>query len=305
MTLFLDILTKVTLPIITLVVLGYALQGRLKLDIGTLNRIQVYVVMPAFLVHFLATAKQPLSAIWPVLGVGFLLFSLLIPIGWLTAALFRQRSSLGPMMGLGAGYANVGFFGIPVAQLAFGSGSVIYMSVMTVVASVLICTVGVALLAPASASKLGKLRSAFSTPLMPSVALGLALRGLDVDLPSVVTQPLQLLGSIFTPLALYTLGAQVADSKIARLEVVPQVLMLMLRFLIAPALAWALCHAFGFSRDITDVLVVAAATPVGVLLTIFAVEYKTEPEFISAAVVISTALSPLFVTAWVIAVRLL
>ena len=103
---FVDILTRVTLPIITLAVLGFTLQGHLKLDIGTLNRVQVYVVMPAFLVHFLATAKQPLSAIWPVLGAGFLLFALLIPIGWLTAALFRQRSSLGPMMGLGSGYAK-------------------------------------------------------------------------------------------------------------------------------------------------------------------------------------------------------
>jgi malate permease and related proteins len=305
MTLFLDILTKVTLPIITLVVLGYTLQGRLKLDIGTLNRIQVYVVMPAFLVNFLATAKQPLSVIWPVLGMGFLLFGMLIPIGWVVAVLFRQRSSLGPMMGLGSGYANVGFFGIPVAQLAFGSSSVIYMSVMTAAVTILICTVGVALLAPSGASKLGKLRSAFSTPLMPSVALGLALRGLDVELPVVLTQPMVLLGSIFTPLALYTLGAQVAASKVARFEVVPQALMLALRFLIAPALAWSLCHALDFPRDITNVLVVAAATPVGVLLTIFAVEYKTESEFISAAVVLSTALSPLFVTAWVIAVRAL
>jgi malate permease and related proteins len=305
MTLFLDILTKVTLPIITLVVLGYALQSRLKLDIGTLNRIQIYVVMPAFLINFLASAKQPLSAIWPVLGVGFLLFTVLIPIGWIIAAVFRQRSSLGPMIGLGSGYANVGFFGIPVAQLAFGSGTVIYMTVMTVVATVLICTVGVALLAPAGASKLGKLKSAFSTPLMPSVALGLTLRGFDVELPPVVSQPMVLLSSIFTPLALYTLGAQVAESKIDRFEPVPQIILLAQRFLIAPALAWGLCHLFGFSHDITSVLVVAAATPVGVLLTIFAMEYKTEPEFISAAVVISTALSPIFVTAWVIAMRML
>jgi hypothetical protein len=34
-------------------------------------------------------------------------------------------------------------------------------------------------------------------------------------------------------------------------------------------------------------------------------EYKTEAEFISTAVVVSTALSPLFVTAWILAVRLL
>ena len=218
MTLFLDILTKVTLPIITLVVLGFALQNRLKLDIGTLNRVQVYVVMPAFLVHFLATAKQPLSAIWPVFYAGGLLFLLVIPLGWLMAFVFRLRPSLRSMMGLATGYANVGFFGIPVTQLAFGSDSVIYMSVMTALTAVMICTVGVVLLAPPGGSKLGKLKTVFETPLVPAVIIGLLLRGLNVELPDMVSEPMRFLGSIFTPLALYTLGAQVAASKITRLE---------------------------------------------------------------------------------------
>jgi predicted permease len=61
----------------------------------------------------------------------------------------------------------------------------------------------------------------------------------------------------------------------------------------------------GLPHDITAVIVVAAATPVGVLVTIFAAEYKTEPEFISTAVVITTLLSPLFVTGWILATRLL
>jgi malate permease and related proteins len=99
MDLFVEILNRVTLPIITLVVLGYVLQSRLKLDIATLNRVQVYVVMPAFLVHFLATGKQPLSAIWPVFYVGIVLFMFLIPIGWLVTLLFRQR----PHDGIGHG----------------------------------------------------------------------------------------------------------------------------------------------------------------------------------------------------------
>jgi malate permease and related proteins len=305
MDLFVEILTRVTLPIITLVAIGWGLQGRLKLDVGTLNRVQMYVVMPAFLVHFLASSKQPLSVIWPVFYVGFVLFLFLIPIGWLATMLFRQRAALGPMMGLGTGYANVGFFGIPVVQLAFGSDKLIYMSVMTALTTILICTVGVWLLAPAGGSKFGKLKTAFDTPLIPSVALGLLLRGFDVELPTVVAQPMQFLGSIFTPLALYTLGAQIAASKIVRFEVGPQVLMLILKFLVAPSMAWALCWYMGFARDVSDVIVVAAATPVGVLITIFAAEYKTEPEFISTAVVVSTILSPLFVTGWIMATRLL
>ena len=113
MDLFVDILTRVTLPIITLVALGWALQGRLKLDVATLNRIQVYVVMPAFLIHFLSSGKQPLSVIWPVVYFGLVQFLILIPLGWLLVILFRQRASLGPIMGLGHGLRQCRLFRHP------------------------------------------------------------------------------------------------------------------------------------------------------------------------------------------------
>lgn len=304
MSLFLEILTQVTLPIIMLVALGWLLQPRLKLDIGSLNRLQVYVVMPAFLVHFLSTGNQPLEVIWPVVYFGLVQFLVLIPLGWLLVLAFRMRRSLGPMMGLGTAYANVGFFGIPVTQLAFGADYLIYQSVLTALMAILVCTAGVWLLAPAGGGKLGKLRNAFETPLIPSVILGITLRGFEIELPSLVSQPMQFLGSIFTPLALYTLGAQVAAARAVKFEVGPQTLMLVLKFLAAPMLSWGICYAMGLPEDITAVIVVAAATPVGVLITIFAAEYQTESEFISTAVVISTALSPLFVTGWILATRL-
>lgn len=305
MDLFSDIVLKVTLPIIALVALGWALQSRLKLDVGTLNRIQVYVVMPAFLVHFLSSGKQPIDVVWPVFYFGIVQFLILIPLGWLLVILFRLRPSLGPMMGLGTAYANVGFFGIPVTQLAFGSDYLIHQSVLTALMSILVCTIGVWLLAPSGGGILSKLKTAFETPLIPSVLIGLALRGFQIELPVVLSQPMQFLGSIFTPLALYTLGAQIASAPLGRFEVVPQTLILVLKFLVAPLLSLWLCHVMEFTPDVTAVLVVAAATPVGVLITIFAAEYKNEPEFISMAVVVSTALSPVFVTGWILAMRLM
>ena len=304
MTMFVDILTKVTLPIITLVALGWLLQPKLKLDVASLNRVQVYVVMPAVLVHFLSAGKQPLSVVWPVVYFGIVQFMILIPIGWLLVLLLRMRKSLGPMMGLGTAYANVGFFGIPVTQLAFGPDYLIHQSVLTALMAVLVCTLGVWLLAPAGGG-LSKLRTAFETPLIPSVGIGLTLRGLEIELSPVVSQPLQFLGSIFTPLALYTLGAGIAAQKIIRFELAPQLLILFLKFLFAPIVSWMICRVMGLPSDVTAVLVVAASTPVGVLITIFAAEYKTEADFISTAVVISTALSPIFVTAWILAIRLL
>ena len=304
MQLFIDIVTKVTLPIIVVVMLGYLLQPRLKLDVATLNRLQVYVVMPAFFVHFLSSGRQPIGVVWPVVYFGIVQFLILIPLGWLIAIVFRLRPTLGPMMGLGAAYANVGFFGVPVTQLAFGADYLIYQSVMAALMAIMTTTVGVWVMAPGGGSLFGKLRVAFETPLIPSVIVGLALRGFEVELPPLVAQPMQFLGSIFTPLALYTLGAQVAASQIGRIEWGPQSLLLVLKFLIAPALTWQICLVMGLPPDITAVIVVAASTPVGVLITIFAAEYKMEPEFISTAVVISTALSPIFVTAWILATRL-
>lgn len=304
MDLFLDILLKVTLPICALVAIGYLMQPKLKLDVSTLNRLQVYVVMPAFFVHFLSTGKQPIGVVWPVFYLGIVQFMVLIPIGWLLVIAFRMRPSLGPMMGLGTAYANVGFFGIPVTQLAFGTDYLIYPSVMAALMAIMVCTLGVWILAPGQGGYLSKLKTAFETPLIPSIMLGLLLKGLDIEPPPVIAQPMQLLGSIFTPLALYTLGAQVAAARSVRIEIAPQAIILAMKFLAAPALTWALGAFMDFPRDVLSVLVVASATPVGVLITIFASEYKTESEFISTAVVISTALSPIFVTAWIIAMRL-
>jgi predicted permease len=305
MDIFLDILSRVTLPIVALAALGYLLQPWLKLDIGTLTRLQVNVVMPAFLIHFLSAGKQPLDVVWLVASLAVVQFMILIPLGWLMVLAFRMRPTLGPIMGLGTAYANVGFFGIPVTQLAFGSEYLLHQSVLTAMMTILVCTLGVWLLSPSRGGMLGKLRAAFETPLIPSVVLGLGLRYFDVELPPVASEPLQLLGAIFTPLALYTLGAQIAAAKSLRLEFLPQAVILALKLAVSPLITLYLCRLMGVPLDVMQVMVVAAATPVGVLITIFAAELKAEPEFISTATVISTVLSPLTVTAWIIAARLI
>ena len=305
MELFLDILTRVTLPIIALAALGYLLQPWLKLDVGTLTRLQVNVVMPAFLIHFLSAGKQPLDIVWLVATLSVVQYMILIPLGWLLVMVFRLRSTLGPITGLGTAYANVGFFGIPVTQLAFGSEYLLHQSVMTAMTTILICSLGVWLLSPAGGGVLGKMRTAFETPLLPSVAIGLGLRYFEIEMPPLVSQPLQLLGAIFTPLALYTLGAQIASAKSLRMEVLPQAVIGSLKLAASPLITLYLCQFMGVPMDVTQVMVVAAATPVGVLITIFAAEFKAEPEFIATATVITTALSPLTVTAWILAVRLI
>jgi malate permease and related proteins len=305
LAIFIDILTNVTLPIIALIAMGWALQSRLKLDVGTLNRLQINVIMPCFFIFTLSTSKQPLSAVWPTALFMLIQFLFLIPLGWLIAMAFRMKPETRPVVGLGMAYANVGFFGVPVTLLAFGPDYLIHVSIMAVFMAVLAVTVGVWLLAPGGTGLFSKLRTAFETPLIPAIALGLVLRGFDLQMPPVLSQPVQMMGQTFTALALYTLGAQVASSPLTNVRFGPQALMVVLKFVLAPAVTWALAHYLELPRDLIDMLVVLTATPVGVIITIYCIEYNRDPDFIASSVVITTALSPLFVSGWILLTRLI
>ncbi len=306
MDIFLDIATKVTLPIVAIAALGFIMQSRINLDVASINRLLMHVVMPCFLVHFLSTAKQPIGEIWPTVTFTLLQFAVLIPIGWLVALLFRLPAHFGPLMAMATVYANVGNYGIPLVQLAFPAEFILHQSVITSLMTMLMVTVGAWLLAPdtGKGGMLSRLGMAFETPTIPAVIVGLTLRAFDTPLPTVIATPVAFLGATFPPLALYALGAQLATRTDGQLSYGRLTLVVLLKLLIAPAVTWGLAVAMALPDDLADLMVVAAATPVGVLLALFCAEYNREPKFMNSAILVTTALSPVTVTGWVLLTRL-
>ena len=123
-----------------------------------------------------------------------------------------------------------------------------------------------------------------------------------VSLPRVIGYPLELVAGANTPAALIALGAQlgVGGWAVSRLSVG---LGVGLRLVLGPLLTWAALIPLGLPEGMNDLLLVGAATPVGILLAIFCMEYRGEAKLASAIVAISTALSPLAVTALVYLAR--
>jgi len=304
--LFIDIAINVTLPIVSISALGYLMQARIRLDVSSINRLLVTVIMPCFLVHFLVSARQPVSEIWPVAYFTIVQFLILIPVGWLAALAFGLPRVFGPLMAMATVYANVGNYGIPLVQLAFPSEFILHQSVITALMTMLMVTVGTWLLAPGDkkATFSSRLAKAFETPIIPAVILGLSLRALDIRLPQAIGTPVELLGATFPPLALFAMGAQLATRTAGAVDIARLSLILILKLVIAPAMTWGLAIAMGMPEQLTDLLVVAAATPIGILLALFCVEYGREPKFINTAILISTVLSPFTVTAWVMLTRI-
>jgi len=297
---------NVTLPIVALVGLGFGAQWKLRLDVPSLNRLLVFVIMPAFLIHFLSSACQPISELWPTIYFTAIQFVLLILLGWLAAKLFRVPMEFAPILAMATVYANVGNYGIPLVKLAFPERFMLHQSVITSMMTMLIVSVGAWMLAPKreETGVLVRLKIAFETPVVPAVLVGIALRAAEIRLPAIVATPLELIGSTFPPLALFALGAQLAETGRGALKVGPMSLLLVLKLMLAPALTWGLAIALSIPDDLTELYVVAAATPVGVLLALFCAEYDRQPRFVSGAVLISTLLSPIFVTGWILVMRL-
>lgn len=303
MDIFVDILTRITAPIVALMALGWIAQHWLLLDAPSLSRMLVHVVLPCAFVHFLTTADLPLAAVWPTVWFTVLSFAVLLALGWAVAVPFERMRGSAVVIGLAAAFPNTGNYGIALAQLAFEPGYLLHQTVIVCLHSILIVLVGVWLLDNRKRGPGAALQALLRSPMIIAIAAGLLLKGFEIDLPPLVGEPLRIMAGAYTPLALFTLGVQLAGAQVAIFRV-PVFLATALKLLVAPALTWAMCAALGFDDGLTDVLVVASAAPVGVLLAIFCAEYDRAPNLASASVLLTTVLSPLIVTGWLLAVRL-
>lgn len=283
--------------------LGWIIQRTLTLDVGTLSKLLVNVILPCALFHFLTTANLPLREVWPTVWFTILQFIALTGIGWAVAALCRVEKSLQPVIGLTAAFANSGNFGLPVAQLAFPPDYLLHQTLIVSLHSILIVPYGILVLASRRGGVSQSIRALVTSPMILAVAAGLLIKGYQIELPQLVAHPIKLVADAYIAIALLTLGVQLAETKFS-LSHGPVWLAVGMKMLLAPALSWGFLLLTGFEPGLKDMLVVAAAAPAGVLLAIFCTEYRRAPEVAGAIVLVSTVLSPIAVTAWIWLVRL-
>jgi len=298
-----EVVVGVTLPIVLLAAGGFALHTRLSFDVATLNRLLVHGAFPCFIIVTLAEARIPLAQVQGTAIFTVVQFAVLLAVGWWAARAARLDDSSRPLVALTCAFPNGGNFGIPVIELAFGGDLVTHQVVIVSIHTVLLLLVVPLVYARGRTSVLGHARALVETPMLPAVALGLALNALDWSIPEVIRTPMDTLGRAYVGLALVSLGAQLARSGL-RVPARATATAVGLRLLAAPALTAAAVFLLPFAAELRALLLVSTCAPAGILLAIFAVEYQAKEELASAVIFVSTLLAPLVVTAALVAVRL-
>ena len=279
-------------------------QKRVGLDLPTLTRINFWMFVPAFLwVHIFESTLD-----WGQLRAILLHFALFFPllgvVGWWGARLVQPSDRLRRAITASVLFYNSGNYGIPVAQLAFpGQGLPLQIqAAIVMLQNTANFSIGLALVAGGRGRRRDTLGAIFKLPMIYVLVGAWTLRALHLAPPRPLNTALHWLSDALVPVAVCTLGAQMAGLRVPRLNRA-LLLSLGLRLLVAPLLGFAVVRGLGLHGTLAQSLTLSTAFPTAVNSALLALEFDNEPEFAAAAVFYSTLFSTLTVSFVIWALR--
>ncbi len=259
-----------------------------------LNRFVVWLCLPALIFESTATAR--LEDIW---HPGFIWVTIIATLGVFAATVIWKLCSgrglaSASIDGLGAGYANTGYVGIPLCLLVLGDeglepaliASLIVVCLLFALAVVLI-EVGLQTekrLSPA----IRKVALALAkNPLVVTPIIGGLWNVLDIGLNQPAITFLDMLGGATTPCALVSLGAFLAAKHTGSANGAYG--LVALKLVVHPLITWVLAyHVFHLPEFWAKAAVLLAALPTGTGPYMLAELYQREPAVVSRTILFST-----------------
>ena len=283
------------LPIIMLSGAGFALGKLLHIEPRSLGRVVFYVFSPVLIFDLLVENQLGLTeaAVVIVFVVCFIL--LIGAVTFLLGSFFKlERPALVAIL-ITTMFANTGNYGLPLVSFAFGEEALSYASIYFITTTVLFYTFGVFLASLGHMSFREALLGLFRIPLLYAVILAIFINILNVELPVPVVRAVELAAGGTIPLMLILLGVQLTQVQFSGNLRALQ-LSVSLRLIIAPLIALLFAALFGLQGFSRQASVTQASMPSIVSSTVLATEYNLDARLVTAAVFISTLLSPFTLT---------
>ncbi|WP_105317205.1 AEC family transporter [Thermus tenuipuniceus] len=287
-------LLNTVLPVALVVFSGYLLGKRIPMDLTTLSRLTLYLLVPALIFDAMYRAEYSREGLVG-LALGFALTYLL---------LFLAITGMARLLGLSPETAksllvcslfpNSGNMGLSLVYFALGEEGLRQAVVYFILSSVVMFGLGPAFIRGGGLKE--GLLFTLRLPLFYALLLGLLLKTLGVSLPFRLDEGLRLMGQAAIPVLLLTLGMQMSQTRfqVGAFEGVAS----SLRLLVAPLLAYGVGFILGLARLEHQVLVLQSATPVAVNAFLLTREFGGEALRVARSVVVSTFLAfltiPLF-----------
>ncbi|MFB6135607.1 MAG: AEC family transporter [Halobacteriaceae archaeon] len=294
------VFTRTILPVLAVAAVGYVL-GRVKpVDVGPLNTVTLYVLVPALIFHSLVTSPVD-GATTARLALAVVAFTgSMFLVGEAVARAVGERGATRAALVMAGMFPNVGNFGIPVSTFAFGavgrSAAILY----TAVQNLLLYTLGIYVVSRAGGDPSVRyaVGRALRLPVLYAVVAAGAAVALGVVPPADGTfmRTVEMVGDASIPLFLLVLGVQFANTDAdlggTLTRVAPAV---GLKLLVAPAVGLLVVGLVGLGAGaVADTFVVETAAPVAIIPLVLLLEFGEErgeglsgPDYLSTAILVT------------------
>lgn len=245
----------------------------------------------------LSTAALPLFAFILIVLVNF-------PLAYLSSKLFKVKKEVNKQYIYMNMFPNYYYISIPLSGMLFGAAGVLYVFLFGFMADILLWTVGVGMYTNTK----GKFPvKSILNPGILALFVGFILSMARVTLPAVIITPLQVVGSITTPMAMLITGAILANIELKSVGTLffskDMFSTIFNRLLIAPALIIVITMLFDLDPLVRAIIVLQAAMPCGFTAILFATQYKKDPNYSAAICLVTTGLSMVTIPVFLYMIR--
>lgn len=296
-----------TVQVILLAACGYFVVQRKLVDENGLNQISALLVnffLPCFAFDQLTShfnyQEYPRWWFFPILNImmGMAAFGIAFLIG---ASLKGQLKNEFLALVTFQNTANIPL----VVVTALFTGEMlhklyVYIFLYIIGSNLMIWTVGVWLMIRGTSTRLD-FRKIINPPFVTTIlTLGLVFLGWHRFVPQTVLKPVQLLGNCALPLAMFTVGGNLASINFVKIDVKPVVLLIVTKLVAFPLLALVLVLGLNVDSPLGFLIVLEAAVPSAVTLSLISRYYHVDEEFISEGLffghIASIVTMPVFLT---------
>ncbi|AYD03389.1 AEC family transporter [Neorhizobium sp. NCHU2750] len=306
----------IVLPIFALILAGWIARKSGALGPNAtreVNRLVVYLALPALLFDIMAKAK--VEQIWqPGFIVAFSAGCAIIFAGTIFWRLAKGRHLADAAIdALNASYANTGFVGFPLVLSLIGESGMAPTLIASIITVCVLFAVAIILIEAGLQSETRRRDIVFKTlvslcknPLLVSPVLGAVFMLSGLPLPAPVDSFLKLLSGAASPCALIALGLFLAGPQAATAasRVSTTGILVGLKLVAQPIVTWIVAGPMlGLAPLSVHTVVLLAALPTGTGPFMLAEFYGREASLTGRVVLITTILSVLTISAYLIVAR--
>ena len=284
------------LKLFLLLVLGFVLFKCHIFDEYTNKKISALIVnvaSPMLIISSIAGVEgNNKSIVFLMIGAGILMYIGFIILGKIINRIFQFPKKDWPVYECMVVFANTGFMGYPVLLDVFGQEAVFYASLIHMAFNFFVYTYAIMCLTKGDDSEFKLNFKQLLTPGIILIFVGIFIYLFDIQLPSVLMDTINSVGSLTAPLSMMMIGSSLAVYPIkdsftdwrsyvfafVRLMIVPFVTMIMCRLL----------HIDAYYANIT---IITNAMPVGSMVLMLATQYNANVKIVTRNIVVSTLLS--------------